>query len=147
MKKLLSLALALLLLLSLLACTPSPPEISDGRWSLASVSASTTQGYDTLIYVSEEFVELFGEGADLPRIDCRLSAARGSFTITDRDSGESYEGVYTGEDEFSPDAMAYDIVMNKRKGTALTMRAADADGDDFYTMSLYIGEYTLFFIK
>ena len=147
MKKLLSFSLALLLLLSLLACTPSPPEISDGRWSLASVSTADERGITVLAYVSEDYVEIFKEGEDLPRVDCRLTASRGSFTIKNLETDEVYEGIYQNEDEFSPDAMAYDIVLNKRKGTALTMRAADADGDDFLTLSLSIGDYTLFFIK
>ena len=147
MKKLLSLSLAFLLVFSLLACTPSPPEISDGRWSLASVSQADEHGAETLLYVSEEYVEIFGEGKDVARIDCRLSASFGSFTIKNRETGEVYEGIYENEDEFSPDAMCYDIVINKRKGRALAMRAADGDGDDFYTLSLTVKDYTLFFIK
>ena len=147
MKKLLSLSLALLLLLSLLGCTPSPPEISDGRWSLASVSVTDDRGITVLSYVSEDYVEIFKEGESLPRVNCRLTASRGNFTIKNLDTDEVFEGIYQNEDEFSPDAMAYDIVINKRKGTALALRAADADGDDFLTLSLSIGDYSLFFIK
>ena len=147
MKKLLSLTLALLLLLSLLACTPTPPEITDGRWSLASVVEKDERGISTLLYASEQYVSLFGEGEDVPRVDCRLTASRGRFTIKDLTTDKTYEGIYENEDEFSPDAMYYEIVLNQRRGHALAVRATEEDGGEFPTLSLTLGSYTLFFIK
>lgn len=147
MKKLLSLTLALLLILSLCACTPSPPEISDHPWSLASVTQTDDRGAETILYVSEGYVNFFGEGEELPRINCQLTAKRGSFTIQNLETDEVYEGIYENEDEFSPDTMYYEIVLSRRKGSALCVRAADSDGNDFYMLSLSVGNYTLLFFQ
>ena len=130
----------------LAACTPEAPEIGDYKWSLASASTDD-RGIVTLEYVSEKYVQLFKEGEDLPRINCTLRARRGEFTLTDTDSGKKYYGTYDSAEEMSPDATAYEITLEGRRGRALVMRAADSDGDDFYTLSISVGNYNLFFIR
>lgn len=146
MKKI-SLLLALLLSLSLFSCgTPRAPEVTDNVWRLASV-ISNENSYTRLLYVSDSYVAFFGEGADVPRIDCVLTAERGTLTIEDRTNGKTYTGTYGDEEEFSPDATAYRIVIGGKKSRALTQRLADKDGNPIYTMSFSIGGYELFFMK
>ena len=146
MKKI-SLLLALILSLSLFSCgTPRAPEVTDNEWQLGSVTTNLN-GYTELLYVSDGYVAFFGEGNDVPRIDCTLVAQRGALTITDKTNGKTYTGTYGDEEEFSPDATAYRIAINGTRGRALTQRLADKDGNDVYTMSFSIGDYELFFMK
>lgn len=146
MKKI-SILLALLLTFSLFSCgTPRAPEMTDNKWQLGSV-ATNAKGYTELLYVSDAYAAFFGEGTDLPRLDCVLTAARGTITIEDKTNGKTYTGTYGDEEEFSPDATAYRIVIGGKKSRALTQRLADKDGNPIYTMSFSIGGYDLFFMK
>lgn len=146
MKKI-SLLLALILLLSLFSCGKTrAPELTDNTWQLGSV-VTNEKGYTELLYVSDRYVAFFGEGADTPRLDCVLTAERGALTIEDRTNGKTYTGTYGDEEEFSPDATAYRIVIGSKKSRALTQRLADKDGNPVYTMSFSIGGYELFFMK
>ena len=147
MKKILVLLLSVALLCPLfVSCATKAPEIDSYSWRLASVSTEES-GITTMHYVSDGYVKFFKEGADLPRIDCTLSAKRGRITITNKETGEKYYGIYENGEEFSPDATAYDITFNATRGKALVLRSAESDGDDFYSLSLSIGGYTLFFMK
>ena len=146
MKKI-SFLLALLLCLSLAACgTPRAPEVTDNEWILGSV-VSEKSGYSELVYVSDKYVSFFHEGEAVPPIDCTMTAKNGEITIVDKTSGKTYTGTYSDEEEFSPDATSCRVVIEGKKGRALTQRLSDADGNDLYTMSLSVGGYELFFMK
>jgi hypothetical protein len=146
MKKI-SFLLALLLSLSLCACgTPRAPEVTDNEWQLGSV-ISEENGYSEFLYVSDEYVSFFKEGQDVPRIECTMTAKNGEITIEDKTNGKTYTGTYSDEEEFSPDATVCRVVINSKKGHALTQRLSDADGNDLYAMSLSVGDYELFFMK
>ena len=148
MKKITAFSLTLVLLCTLLcACLPKAPKITDRVWSLASVSTEDDRGISTLQYVSDAYVELTGEGEELPRVNYKLRAKRGNITLYDEDSDKKFQGIYENADEFSPDAMAYDIVMENKRGTALIMRGYDADENEFYTLSISVGNYALLFFK
>ena len=147
MKKVCALLLSLLLLLSLFSCgTPAAPEITDADWQLASVTKDTPD-HSGLLYVSDAYVAFFQEGADLPRLEGVLTAKRGTLTFNDLTNGKTYTGTYDGEDEFSPDATAYKITIEGKRGHGLALRSIHNEENDFYTFSLTVGDYTLLFMQ
>ena len=147
MKKTLSFLLILCLLCPFLfSCKTKAPKLDDYKWKLASVQTEE-RGVTNLLYVSDKYVNIFKDGEDLPRINYTLQARRGEFILVDGNSDKAYYGTYDDGDEFSPDVTAYEIVLDGISGHALVTRAADSDGDDFYTLSISVDNYTLFFIR
>lgn len=150
MKKLFSLSLAFLLLLSLLSCSETtPPEITDFKWQLASVTEEEQGGAVRLLYVSDAYVAFANEGHDTPRVDCTLVAKKDKFTITDNQTGAVYTGTYEEGEEFSPDATTYNALkLEGKRGRAIALRGADNEGEDIYTLSVTVGKHSLlFFVK
>ncbi len=148
MKKIIAALLSLLLLCAtLFSCDPKAPKITDRTWKLASVTVENDRGGETLLCVSEKYVSLFGEGAELPRIDYRLRARGGKLTLWNASGEEKFTGKYDKGEEFSPDTRAYEVSLGDKSGYAIVTRAFDADGKDFPTLSISIGEYDLLFFK
>lgn len=140
----------LMLILSLLLCAcgkTEAPEVTDNTWHLGSATLAELGAPTELLYVSDEYVEFFGEGADAPRIRCTMSAKNGILTLEDHTNGKTYTGTYSDEEEFSPDATYYKITLGQKRGRALSQRLADKDGNEIYTLSVSVGDYELFFLK
>lgn len=148
MKKITAALLSLLLLCAaLFSCDPKAPKITDRTWKLASVTVEDDRGIDTLLCVSDEYVALFGEGEDLPRVDYRLRAKNKKLTLWNAEGDEKFIGKYNKGEEFTPDTRVYEITLESKSGYAVVTRAADGDGKPFYTLSLSVGEHTLLFFK
>lgn len=143
--------LALALMLGLCGCA-SVMDIEKQDWYLGEVLSSDILRDPITTHVSDRAVEQYGANADLPRVDCTLTAktdlfssASGTLILTDNESGERYEGSFSGREEYSPEATGYSVTLGDKKGSALLQQYMRADEQLTRSLSITVGKTILVF--
>lgn len=142
---------ALGLLLGLIGCA-SPMNIQKQDWYLGEVLSSNILSDPVTTHISDRVAEQSGKGADLPRVDCTLtaktdffSASRGTLILTDNESGERYEGLFSDRQEYSPEATGYSVTLDGKKGTALLQQFMNTEEQITRSLSITVGKTILVF--
>ena len=109
-------------------------DIQKQDWYLGEVLSSDILRDPVTTHVSDRVAEQSGLGADLPRVDCTLTAetdlfssSSGTLILTDNESGERYEGSFFDREEYSPEATGYSVTLGGKKGSALLQQFMNAD--------------------
>ncbi len=145
MKKILSVFLMSLVVLTLSACNADVVVIEDYEWKMRAVMSNdmdAAQYPDELVIAVGEADELYPE-AEI--VDLTLSAKDGTITITDITNDKTYSGTYEVIQQ-TQKAIDYEIIIDGVNGYATVSPTEYYDGSEIPTLPINIGGYSLYFI-
>lgn len=145
MKKILSVFLMSLIVLTLSACNADVVAIEDYEWKMRTVASNdieAAQDPDELVIAVGEADELYPE-AEI--VDLTLIAKDGEITITDTTNNKTYSGTYEIMQE-TPKGTDYEIIIDGATGYATVAPTEYYDGSEIPTLPINIDGYSLYFI-
>lgn len=144
MKKLLSVGLIVLVLLSFAACGTEKAVIEDNNWKMRTVMSN-----DIAVADSDAVVIAVGESDEMyPNAqitDITLSAADGKITVTDATNNKVYTGTYKVSNKESK-GTNYEITIDEQSGYATVSPTEYSDNTETDTLTINLGEYSIYFI-
>lgn len=143
MKKLLSVGLIVLVLLSFAACGTEKSVIEDNNWKMRTVMSN-----DIAVADSDAVVIAVGEPDEMypnaPVTDITLSAVDGKITVTDATNDKVYTGTYKVSNKEAK-GTNYEITIDEQSGYATVSPTAYSDNTETDTLIINLGEYSIYF--
>ena len=145
MKKLFSMLLLTIFVLSLSACSGDVVAIEDYEWKMRTVMSNDIEAAQ----IEDELVVAVGEKDDIhPNakiVNIKLVAKDGAITVTDETNNKTYSGTYKVQQK-TPKGTDYEVTIDGIKGYATVAPTEYYDGSEVPTLPINLGEYALYFI-
>ncbi len=146
MKKIIALVFAILLTLSLVACSADLTAIDDYEWKMRSVMSNKNIEE---VQNENELVIAVGEADSVhPNakiVNLTLVAQNGTITVTDATNNKTYNGSYKVQSK-TPQSIDYEITIDGVTGYATVAPTKYYDGTEVPTLPINLGGYSLYFI-
>jgi len=144
LKRIISVLLTLICILTLSACNGDVVAIEDYEWKMGAVMRNNIE----VAQNEDELVVAVGEEDDIhPNakiVDLKLVAKDGSITITDATNNKTYSGTYKVQQK-TPKGTDYEVTIDGIKGYATVAPTEYYDGSEVPTLPINLGEYSLYF--
>ncbi len=145
MKKIIALVFAILLTLSLVACSADLTAIDDYEWKMRSVMSNDIENAQS----EDELVIAVGEADEVhPNakiVNLTMVAQNGVITVTDATNNKTYTGTYKVQSK-TPQSIDYEITIDGVTGYATVAPTKYYDGTEVPTLPINLGGYSLYFI-
>ena len=145
MKKLFSMLLLTIFVLSLSACSGDVVAIEDYEWKMRTVMSNdieAAQNEDELVVAVGETDKLY---PDAKIVELTLVAKDGAITITDSTNNKTYTGTYKVKQKM-PKGTDYEVTIEGIAGYATVAPTEYYDDSEVPTLPINLGEYFLYFI-